>query len=69
MLKGVWLLIIINTQIEKNKWQKKNPKFVSYAMKSCRECMNVPIENGTIQTNKIAKNIGLCLRSSIECKY
>lgn len=37
-------------------------------MNSFRECVDVTYENGTFQTNKIAKNIGLCLRSITECK-
>lgn len=38
-------------------------------MNSFRECTDATYENGTFQTNKIAKNIGLCLHSNTECKY
>lgn len=38
-------------------------------MNSFRECKDATHQNGTFQTNKIAKNFGLCLRSNTECKY
>lgn len=38
-------------------------------MNSFRESMDATYEHGTFQTNKIAENIGLCLRRITECKY
>lgn len=41
---------------------------INYAMYICRKCTGAAHKNETFQTNKIAKNIGLCLRSITECK-